>query len=193
MKDFFSLWNRPYDLYRKRRHRKMFSLFFAGFAWFLLFVFGVFEFDYFDPVKRLYITGLYALACWLASMFNFFVIQDTLIKKCTLGSAFLVSLLIMFTIGLFNYLLTALVFQWEPFSLNVFIKNQLNALAIGVLMGPFIILAHYSYLMKKHSGSAHMPAPLKPEKMLFLESDYKYMNLELEVKDLYSLSRPTTI
>ncbi len=184
MEGFFALLRRPYHLYKQRKHRRIFAFIFAGFAWFLLFVFGVFEFDYFAPLRRLYLTGIYALACWLASMINFFVIQETFFKKYTIGNAFLLSVSIMATIGFFNYLLTTLFFQWEPFSLGVFIKNQLFTLAIGVIIIPFVILAHYSYTMRRRTRALNRPAALMPEAMILLESDYKHGNLELDARDL---------
>jgi signal transduction histidine kinase len=184
MKYFRSVWSKPYDLYRRPRHRMIFASFFAGFTWFMLFVFGVFDFDYFSTFKRLYITGIYALACWSASIFNLFVVQRILIKKYTFGNAVILSISIMVTIGIFNYLLTTLFFQWEPFTLKVFLKNQLYTFAIGLIIAPFVVLAHYSYQMRRRSGRQPEAALYIPETTILLESEYKQGNLELEERDL---------
>jgi hypothetical protein len=184
MEGFLSLWHRPYDLYRQPGHRRIFALFFAGFAWFMLFVFGVFDFDYFGVFERLYLTGIYALACWLASMLNFFIIQKAFFKRYTFGNTVLLSLSIMVTIGIFNYLLTTLLFRWEPFSLMVFLKNQFFTLSIGMIIAPFVILAHYSYLMRRQARRLSTITSIIPEAMILLESDYKHGNLELNERDL---------
>lgn len=192
MEGFSAFWRRPYDLYKKPKHRRIFALFFAGFTWFMLFVFGVFDFDYYQPLERLYLTGIYALACWLASMLNFFIVHRVFIKKHTLGNTLLLSFSIMATIGLFNYALTTLIFRWELFNVMVLFKNLFFTLAIGMIIAPFLILAHYSYQMRKQAGKhtgrqATKPSaatPFESRKMILLESEYKQGSLELDERDL---------
>jgi hypothetical protein len=174
----------PYDLYRKPKHRMVFASIFAGFVWFMLFVFGVFEFDYFRLLERLYLTGIYALACWLASMLNFFFIQRIFFKKQTFGNAVLLSISIMVTIGIFNYLLTTLLFHWEPFNLKVFIKNQFYTFAIGLILAPFVILAHYSYQMRRRAKRQSAAELYIPETTILLKSEYKHGDMELDERDL---------
>jgi len=180
----FSILRRPYHLYKERKHRWIISFSIAAFAWFFLFVFGVFDFDYFDPFKRLYITGIYAFASWLALILNFFVIQVFLIRRLTLGNSILLSFSFMFTIGLANFILTTLVYQWEPFSMMVFLKNQLFTLALGLIIAPFCILAHFSYLLRKQSRTGSKSTIFITDTSVILESEYQKGNLELDLKDL---------
>jgi len=179
-----SLLNRPYYLYRDRKHRWIIALLIAGFVWFFLFVFGIFDFDYFQPFRRLYLTGIYAFCCWLTLILNFLVVQDYLIKKLTVGNTLLFSLWFMFCIGCSNFILTTLVFQWEAFSWMVFLKNQFYTLAIGLVIAPFCILAHYSYILRKRSNNTPLSISDLTDTILLLESDYRNGNIELDLGDL---------
>jgi len=161
-----------------------FALAVSGFVWFFLFVFGVFEFNYFSPAKRFLLAGVYSLACWIAMSIHFFVIQDYLIKHLTIGNTILLICSMMVAIGTFNFCLTTLLFQWEPFSLAVLLKNQIYVLAVGTIVAPFLILIHNNYLLKKNAGILSPPGLFVPDMVITLHSQYGKEKLVVNVEDL---------
>ncbi len=140
-----SVLNRSYHLLKDSRQRWIITFSITGFVWMFLFGFGVYEFDYFSAFKRLYITGIYASACWISMVIHFFIIQESFINRLSVGNTILLVLSMMGMTGAFNFVITTLLFHWEPFSLMVFLKNQLNVLAIGIIIAPFLILFHNNY------------------------------------------------
>jgi hypothetical protein len=121
----------------------------SGFVWFFLFTFGAFEFDTFIFLYRLYYTGTYSLLCLVILLTDFFILRDHVIKKTTAKSAFLWGFWIMFWIGLSNYLLTTLWYQWEEFSFYNLVKNQLYTLSIGVIFTPFFTVINQIFVLRK--------------------------------------------
>jgi hypothetical protein len=121
----------------------------SGFVWFFLFTFGAFEFDTFILVYRLYYTGTYSLVCFLILMTDFFILKDSVINKSTIKGAVLWGLWIMFWIGLSNYFLTTLWYQWEEFSYDNLVKNQLYTLSIGVIFTPFFVVLNNVLTLRK--------------------------------------------
>jgi len=143
------LFNQPYDLFESKKHRLIFSFGISGFVWFFLFTFGVFQFDYFPFPDRFYYTGIYSLACLISMLLNSFLLQDYVLKKNTLASAFGWSLWIICCIALSNFLLTTLFFKWEEFSIYTLMKNQLYTMSVWLIVTPVVILIHYNYILKK--------------------------------------------
>ena len=143
------LFNTPFDLFKSNKRRLIISVSMSGFVWFFLFTFGVFDFDYFSLPARLYYTGTYSLSCLIILLIDLFLLQDYLIKKTTIASAFVWGLWIMCFIALSNYMLTTLYFKWEEFSLYNLMKNQIYVLSIGLIITPVFILVNHNYILRK--------------------------------------------
>ncbi len=180
----FSLLRTPYHLYRKRKHRWIISFSIAGFAWFCLFAFGAFEFDYFPVFQRFYLTGIYASACLLACLIMLFPVKNLFVKNLTLANTILLSMGLMAITGLFNFILTTLIFEWEPYNIKVLLKNLLFTLAIGAIITPFLILIHYNYLLRKKQKKGAVPGPIAADSVVTLTSDYRSGSLKLDLTDL---------
>ncbi|MFH0755658.1 MAG: LytTR family DNA-binding domain-containing protein [Bacteroidota bacterium] len=179
-----TIFKSPYHRLTEKRRRVAFALADSGFVWFFLFVFGVFEFNYFSPAKRFLLAGVYSLACFMAMSIHFFMIQDYLIKQLTIGNTILLICSMVVAIGTFNFCLTTLLFQWEPFSLAVLLKNQTHVLAIGTIVAPFLILIHHNYLLKRKAGIRSPSGPFVPDMVLTLRSQYGKEKLVVDVEDL---------
>ena len=152
MTQIIIFFNKPYDMFESKRHRLIISFSISVFVWFFLFTFGVFDFDYFPPLNRLYYTGIYSLFCLISLLFNLFLLQDYLLKKPTFASSFLWSLWIMCCVAFSNFILTTVIFKWEEFSMLNLMKNQIYTLSIGMIITPAIILIHYNYVLRKRVG-----------------------------------------
>lgn len=181
--------NSPYDLFKSKKSRLIFSLGISGFVWFFLFTFGVFDFDYFSVGARFYYTGLYSIACLITLMVNAFLLQDSVLKKYTLFNILLWSLWLMFCTGLSNFALTSIIFKWEAVSLTVLFKNQAFTLFLGLIIIPAAMLIHYNYIQKariqeiiqSHKNSK-LPFMGNSEKeTIVIRSDYKGSDFEVEV------------
>ncbi|MEZ5073014.1 MAG: LytTR family DNA-binding domain-containing protein [Bacteroidales bacterium] len=193
MKRLCTWLRRPYDVFRSPRRRWLFTFGIAGFTWFFLALFGVFDFDYYPPGKRIAITGVYGLGCGIALAWVFFALQPMLFRVHHIGNTILIILLLLFFIGCSNALLTSLAFRFEPFSLHVFLKMQFFTLSLGFIITPLAILGHQVWLMNHRNAPATTREPAGEESArhsvtageeLVLESDYKHGGIRLLRDDL---------
>ncbi len=184
--------NRPYRLFESKKNRLRLSVGIALFVWFFLFTFGVFDFDFFSLPERLYYTGIYSISCFITLFINFYILQDFLVRKYTLLKSLLWGLWFIFCIGSSNFLLTAGVFKWESFSLNVFLKNQSFTLFLALIIAPSIMLVYYSYSLRRRIGEIIQTGKESElynkddytNKILLIQSEYKRNSLNIESANL---------
>ena len=164
----------------------------SGFLWFFLFTFGAFEFDTFIFIYRLYYTGSYSLLCLIILLFDFFVLEDRIINKSSCKGAILWGLWVMFWIGLSNYLLTTVWYQWEEFSLFNMVKNQLYTLSIGVIFTPFFVVINNVVILrkgmteisKKFPEIEHFDSDQNSEDIITIYSKYKEGKFNINLNKL---------
>lgn len=182
----------PYGIFDNKLNRLLLAIGISCFVWFMLFSLGIFEFDYFPPVRRFGITGMYSLFCFATLVFNFFVLQDRIIKKGTYGSAILWSFWLLEGIALSNFLLTTRFYKWEEFSFNYYLVIQTFTIALSLIIIPLFILIHYVFVLKTRlsdSGKEKTDYPWKgqPEsqgEIVLIESEYKNDSLSIELDRL---------
>jgi hypothetical protein len=184
--------NSPFDLFQSKKRRFITSLTMSGFVWFFLSTFGPFKFDTFILSYRLYYTGTYSLACFIIVLADLFILRDNLIKKTTMGSAFIWGFWIMFWIGFSNYMLTTQWYQWEEFSLDNFVKNQIYTLSLGVIITPFLILVNHIIVLRKRLmedlnyrlASNYQGINQTPKELISIHSQYKDGKFETDINNL---------
>lgn len=177
-----------YSLFESRYNRRAISVGVSCFVWFMLFSFGLFDLDYFSVPRRFFITGIYSLCGFITLAVNLFILQDRVMKNYTIGSTMIWMLWIIFCIADSNFLVTTVLFRFEPFTLSVFIKDQMFTVILGLVIVPLFILIHYNYTLKQEISKLFSVLPkqdkdISGEKLL-LRSEYKNDSLSLSMDNL---------
>lgn len=183
---------RPYGLFENKLHRLFLSIGISCFVWFMLFSLGIFEFDYFPPVQRFGITGVYSFFCFVSLAINFFLIQDFVIKKRTYGNTILWCFWLLEGIALSNFLLTTRLYKWEVFTFKYFLVIQTFTIALGMIIIPLLILIHYIFVLKTRlseialirNENSHNPSFSNAGEIIQIESDYKNDSFSIELNRL---------
>lgn len=179
-------------MFDNKLNRLFLAIGISCFVWFMLFSLGIFEFDYFPPVRRFGITGVYSLFCFATLAFNFFVLQDRLIKKGTYGSSILWSFWLIEGIALSNFLLTTRFYKWEDFSFNYYLVIQTFTIALSMIIIPLFILIHYVFVLKtrlSEKGGQAANDTLKgggeeKDEIIHIESEYKNDSFRIDLDRL---------
>jgi hypothetical protein len=182
----------PFYLFQSKRNRLITAFLMSGFVWFFLFTFGAFEFDTFIFLYRLYYTGTYGLICLIILLIDFFILKDRIINKSSCKGAIYWGLWVMFWIGLSNYLLTTVWYQWEEFSFYNLIKNQLYTLSIGVIFTPFLVVVNHmvtlrkgmTELSQKFQEIDHIETNGKTDEIITIYSKYKEGKFNIDLNEL---------
>jgi DNA-binding LytR/AlgR family response regulator len=98
----------------------------------------------------------------------------------------------MFCIGLSNYFLTTLWFEWEEFSRYNLVKNQIYTLSIGVIITPFFILVNHIFILRKGINevvdnslkSNHLVTNQTSKELITIHSQYKDGMFKIDIHNL---------
>jgi hypothetical protein len=181
---FIAFLKKQYGLFEPHYNRRAISIGISCFIWFMLFSFGLFDLDYFPVPRRFFVTGVYSLFSFFTLAFNLFVLQDRVMKKYTIGSTMGWIFWNIFCIANSNFLITTVLFRFEPFSLFVFIKDQMFTIILGLVITPLFILIHYNFILKQRISELFNVLPQNPVKedlneIILFQSEYKNDSLSI--------------
>ena len=185
-----------YILLKNKRNRLLVSLGVFIFVWFFLFTFGVFNFNVFPALERLYRTFIYSFFCFLTLNFSFFIIQDFVIKHYSFRAVALWSVWLTFTVGTSNFLITTLLFERYSMTFYFFLVNQWYVFSTFLLVFPFVLLTNYLFHLKEQlryanyiSGKKeyHSMKESNPDRIM-IHSEYKRDHFEMEMEKIIYLN-----
>lgn len=184
--------DKPFVLLKTKKNRFIVTLSISGFIWVLLSIFGAFGFSYVPFLSRLFYTFLFAIACLVSLLINFFVLQDRLITKWNSGSFLLWCLWILFFTGILNFLLAIIISGGEAFSIYFLIQYQFFTLSTGLVIAPVLLLINNSYISKLpldktfhyNKPENSYPENLIKSETIVIPSNYKSDSPEIEIAHL---------
>ena len=145
---FIQLWRKPYPILQPKTNRLVFVLGVICFEWFLLFSVEIYGMDAFPTVERLYWSGVYTLSCLAMMLLNFFVIQDIVLKKYTIGNTIFWILWIFQYVAFTNFIVSIWI-GISLFRISHFLYDLISLLPIGFVITLMAILIHDRYFLEK--------------------------------------------
>jgi len=145
---FTQLWRKPYTVLQPKKTRLVFATGISCFIWFLLFSIEIYGMDAFPTFERFYWSGIYALGCMGMLLFNFFVVQDFVLKKYTIGNTILWILWIFQCEAFVNFTISIWI-GLSLFRFSHFLYDLVSMLPIGFVITLMAVLIHDRYFLEK--------------------------------------------
>jgi len=129
-------------------------------------------------------------------MFNFFVLQDILIKEYSFKNITLWSMWLTFCTGITNFLISTLIFQRYEISFSTFWMNQYYVFITFLMLFPSVLLINYLYNLRMELQEANKfsekfkyhTSKEENTTLVRINSKYKSDHLDLDISKLLYLS-----
>jgi hypothetical protein len=145
---FVRLWRKPYTIVQAKATRWVLTIGVACFIFFLLFTIEIYGMDSFPGFERLYWSGIFSLSELVMMLINFFIIQDIVIRKYTIGNTVLWALWLILCIAFTNFMVTVWI-GISDFNISNFLYELTSVIPIGFLVTFMGILIHDRYFLQK--------------------------------------------